>query len=265
MLRNHTIDFDPEDAVKIHPLRATVDMVNGTKLSQLPAPEQVYRFVDSFQWRKQDHPDLLPRFRRAVDGDETSPFLEYGQDRHRYAELLAIKKGMPVILLQNLDFGAGLVNGSRGHVIGFEDIDLQDLPPMNGDHKRYQEEEVRKFAEKQSEWLKGWPIVEFENNVTRTIYAHCTMTELGPVKPHSLMSRTQLPLIAGWAITIHKSQGMTIEKAVVDVSSAWEHAQSYVAMSRVKTLSGLLVRGLPHDRAMKADPTVADFMRSFTS
>lgn len=80
-----------------------------------------------------------------------------------------------------------------------------------------------------------------------------------------MISRTQLPLIAGWAITIHKSQGMTIDKAVVDVDGAWEQAQVYVAMSRVKSLDGLLVSGLSAAQSMRADPTVTEFMRSFRS
>lgn len=75
------------------------------------------------------------------------------------------------------------------------------------------------------------------------------------------MSRTQIPLIAGWAITIHKSQGMTLERAVVDVDEAWEHGHSYVALSRVNTLDGLCVKGLPIDgRATEADDSVRAFM-----
>lgn len=265
ILRNHPIDFDPEAAVKIHPRRVTVDEVNSSKLSQLPDPQQLYHWLDDYAWNQEEHPDLEYRFRRTIEGDHTAPFIEYNQDRHRYAEELALKKGMPVILLYNLDLGAGLVNGSRGHVIGFEPINVDDLPTLSGDYKRYREGTICDFSMRQGIRIAGWPIVKFENGLVRTVHAHCAVTELGPKPPHSLMSRTQLPLIAGWAITVHKSQGMTLEKAVVDVSRSWELAQTYVAMSRVKTLSGLLVRGIPPGGAMKADPVVTEFMRSFSA
>lgn len=107
---------------------------------------------------------------------------------------------------------------------------------------------------------QGWPIVRFENGVERTIYPHCSVTELGSGPPFSVISRTQIPLVAGWAITVHKSQGMTIARAVVDMDRACEYGQSYVAMSRAKSLEGLVVRGLASGKATGVDCTVKSFM-----
>ena len=135
---------------------------------------------------------------------------------------------------------------------------------IGGDYPEYQEDEIRKFAQSIPKTHNGWPIVSLETGQQQTIYAHCSITELGSTAPYSLMSRTQLSLIAAWAITIHKSQGMTIDNAVVYVDGAWEQAQVYVAMSRVKTLDGLLVSGLSADQAMRAGPTVNESMQSFT-
>ena len=58
------------------------------------------------------------------------------------------------------------------------------------------------------------------------------MNELGDDGPYSLLSRTQVPLVAAWAMTIHKSQEMTLSRVIVDLSRTLQKAQDYVALSR---------------------------------
>jgi hypothetical protein len=67
---------------------------------------------------------------------------------------------------------------------------------------------------------------------------------------------TQIPLRLAWAITVHKSQGMSLDAAVVDLSGVFEHGQGYVALSRVRALSGLHLLGWS-DRALSVHPEVA--------
>ena len=55
-------------------------------------------------------------------------------------------------------------------------------------------------------------------------------------------SFTQVPLKWAWAITIHKSQGLTFEKAIIDAGSSFAHGQTYVALSRCKTLEGIVLK-----------------------
>jgi hypothetical protein len=55
-------------------------------------------------------------------------------------------------------------------------------------------------------------------------------------------SFTQIPLKLAWAITIHKSQGLTFEKAIIDAGSSFAHGQTYVALSRCKTLEGIVLK-----------------------
>lgn len=65
-----------------------------------------------------------------------------------------------------------------------------------------------------------------------------------------------------WAITIHKSQGLTFEKAVIDAAASFAHGQVYVALSRCKTLEGLVLASPVTASAIISDDTVADFMHS---
>jgi hypothetical protein len=66
---------------------------------------------------------------------------------------------------------------------------------------------------------------------------------------------TQVPLRLAWAITVHKSQGMSLDEAVVDLSEAFEYGQGYVALSRVRTLDGLHLLGL-NERALEVHPNI---------
>lgn len=67
---------------------------------------------------------------------------------------------------------------------------------------------------------------------------------------------TQLPLRLAWAVTIHKSQGMSLDVAAMDLSQVFEHGQGYVALSRVRRLSGLHLLGFC-DMAVSVDPTIS--------
>ena len=71
----------------------------------------------------------------------------------------------------------------------------------------------------------------------------------------------QYPLKTAWAITIHKSQGLTFEKAVIDLNGAFAHGQVYVALSRCKTLEGLVLSSPLYPRAVICDSQIDDFTR----
>src|SRR6185503_20814239 len=76
-----------------------------------------------------------------------------------------------------------------------------------------------------------------------------TLEEDGKVKA----KLTQVPLRLAWAITVHKSQGMSLDSAVMDLSQAFEYGQGYVALSRVRSLEGLYLLGL-NERALEVHP-----------
>ena len=75
-------------------------------------------------------------------------------------------------------------------------------------------------------------------------------------------SVVQVPLRLAWAITVHKSQGMSLDAAVVDLSRAFEYGQGYVALSRVRRLDGLHLLGL-NERALRVHPEAVEMDAAF--
>jgi hypothetical protein len=72
-------------------------------------------------------------------------------------------------------------------------------------------------------------------------------------------SFTQIPLKLAWSITIHKSQGLSFDKAIIDVSEAFAHGQAYVALSRCRTLSGMVLRNPISAQNIIGDPAITYF------
>lgn len=138
-------------------------------------------------------------------------------------EKLIIKKGCKVMFLKN-DHDRGVMNGTLGVVVDFAK-DAEE----NGPYPLVQLMDKRKILATPEVWSinneKGTPMVSFE----------------------------QIPLRLAWAITVHKSQGMTLEAAEIDLSKAFEPGQGYVALSRLKELDGLRLLGI-NRMAIEVDP-----------
>ncbi len=89
--------------------------------------------------------------------------------------------------------------------------------------------------------LTNYPVVEFRNGKTITMIPDSWEQRDGDKKRASIM---QIPLRLAWAITVHKSQGMTLDAARIDLSRAFVEGMGYVALSRVKNLNNLYLAGL---------------------
>ncbi|MGY3211512.1 AAA family ATPase [Mucilaginibacter sp. HD30] len=79
------------------------------------------------------------------------------------------------------------------------------------------------------------------------------------IKETNAGSFAQIPLKLAWAITIHKSQGLTFDKAIIDVAESFAHGQAYVALSRCRSLSGMVLRSPIASHNIIGDPAVARF------
>ena len=223
-------------AVKLFPTRDEVGRVNDAEMARLKGRSLELNCLDNFFWNR-EHVDLEKK-------SERGPYRHtlLALEEHRFEPILEMKENMLVILLINLDFDAGLINGSQGIVVGFETRNDDSLPEQYGEYKARKKGLIREFVKRAV--VCEWPIVQFQNGKKRTIHAHCMMNELGDSEPYSLLSRTQVPLVAAWAMTIHKSQGMTLSRVIVDLSRTFQKAQDYVALSRASSLGGLKVEAL---------------------
>lgn len=74
------------------------------------------------------------------------------------------------------------------------------------------------------------------------------------------IKRKQIPLCLAYAITIHKAQGMTFDKLLVNMDRIFDYGQAYVALSRTRTLEGLILRGFNHN-LIAANDEVIDFYK----
>lgn len=142
-------------------------------------------------------------------------------------EELKLKLGAEVMFIKNdVEFSL-YVNGTRGVIIGFEN---------NAD---------------------ALPVVRTYDNKTITANPATWNYEDNDVIQASIM---QVPLRLAWAITIHKSQGMTLDAAEIDLGDAFEPGMGYVALSRVRSLSGLKLMNLNemalkvHQKVLQQDP-----------
>ncbi len=162
----------------------------------------------------------------SMAGRGSKPLLEVLVKNCLSPETLTLKEDAMVMCTKN-NFEAGYVNGTLARVIAFD--------------------------------AGGQPIIETTEG--RKITVETTtwdVIEDGKVKA----SIEQYPLRLAWAITVHKSQGMSLDAAEVDLSRAFVYGQGYVALSRVRSLAGLKVLGM-HPNALQVDPKVVNKDKQF--
>ena len=141
-------------------------------------------------------------------------------------EVLELKEGAAVMFTKNSPQGR-FVNGTLGVVSGWG--------------------------------ADGMPIVKTKDNLRITAEPmEWQLEEQGKVRA----SISQLPLRLAYAMTVHKSQGMSMDAAIMDLSKAFEYGQGYVALSRVRRLSGVYLTGL-NQRALEVHPEILEKDRDF--
>lgn len=150
---------------------------------------------------------------------------------------LTLKTGAQVMFVKNDPSPEKLFyNGKIGKVVGVDDENIYVKCP--DDHE---EIAVKPLTWENTKYKLDPQSKEIKENVVGTF--------------------TQFPLKLAWAITIHKSQGLTFEKAIIDANAAFAHGQVYVALSRCKNMDGLILSSKIIPQALRNDDDILDFSR----
>jgi ATP-dependent DNA helicase PIF1 len=131
------------------------------------------------------------------------------------------------MLIKNIDVHLGLINGAIGTVIDFT--------------------------------LAKNPIILFDNGITHTIEKHEWKLDLNK----NFVKATQIPLILAYAITLHKSQSLTLSHAILDLEDAFADGMVYVGLSRLKSFDGLLLKSFNPSKITVND-TIIEYLNSIT-
>lgn len=225
---------------KLFPLRFRTEQVNDSKMRELDGDEREFkiRFLKTLslpgsdksndtktqnhnQNPKSDNPNMFKRFTPEQIDAEVNNI----HNSVICNDVVKLKIGAQVMCVINIENpnGGMLCNGSQGVVI--------------------------KFTED-----AGLPIVKYKNGQEMTMSYHAWESDNIPG-----IGVSQIPLILAWAITIHKSQGATMDIAEIDVGSGiFECGQTYVALSRVKSLEGLYLNSFDASKIL-INKKVRDF------
>ena len=217
-----------QDHVTIYPKKYSVDKKNEEMFSKINGPihdfnvrvdKDLTRIVETDK-EFDDHQRFLSRNISKIGEEIEINYLLTGAP---ISSRLCLKLGARVMCTINKDLEQGICNGSQGIITGFN--------------------EKTKI-----------PIVTFDNGVTLAMDYHCWQSEFCP-----RIGIYQIPIIWAWAITIHKIQGATLDSGEMDVGGhIFEYGQTYVALSRIRSLEGLYLSHFDASR-IKANPTVKEF------
>ncbi len=206
-----------------------VDAENEAELRKLEGEEVVYESRHFIRKRKDKYTFIYSEL------EETSPEKErvatLFDDGSLIPRTLRLRVGAQVMYLTNKK-SSRLMNGSRGVVVGFAENTKM-------------------------------PIVQFiEIQDPIELAPEHAPKEKGDGKYRTCYTRKQIPLKLAWALTIHKSQGLTLDRAIVHFTDAFAPSAIYVALSRLKSIDGLFVVGFDR-RKIKTDQRALAFYAKF--
>jgi len=215
------------EPTKLFPTKNKVENINNTKMSELKSEEKSFniKYLKDLEMTKND------RLRRLEFSDKDIQVeLDFLAGNLICDTHLILKVGSQVMCIINIqsDTGIEVCNGSQGIVTGFCEV-------------------------------TGCPRVKFNNGIDRLMMRHIWASDKIPG-----IGVSQVPLILAWALTIHKSQGATLDAAEIDVGCGiFECGQTYVALSRVKSLQGLYLTSFDATK-IRINKKVKEFYESLT-
>ncbi|MDN3454216.1 MULTISPECIES: AAA family ATPase [unclassified Psychrobacter] len=203
----------------------------------------------------------MMRFEATSTGD--SKLVETLKKTVRTQDDLVLKVGSKVMFIKN-NTELGVSNGTMGELIGFAAVKIDDSKDSSealieddidstadSDEASAKSAKSKTKKEKEKPTTQKMPVVRL--NSGREVIAEPEEWIIEDETGEVLASYEQVPLCLAWAITIHKSQGMTLDAAEIDLSRTFELGQGYVALSRLKSLAGLQLLGM-NDMSLQLDP-----------
>lgn len=223
----------PKDILQIFGTNADADAYNDKCFKEIPERPYIYEAKDElYIYNDIGESSVTVLNTKDIANTKVSKYdlmaLKKFNEDCKAPEKLELKEGCRVMLLKNIDVKRGLANGSCGTI---------------------------------KQLTSGSIDILFDNGVR----ANMLPVEFEYIKEgRTKIKRTQYPLRLAYGITIHKSQGMTFDKLVVNFNRIFDYGQAYVALSRTKTLEGLIIRGFDHNKII-ANKKVVDFYKQLES
>ncbi|MFM2269182.1 MAG: hypothetical protein RL757_2623, partial [Bacteroidota bacterium] len=151
---------------------------------------------------------------------------------------MRLRVGSQVMFIKN-DPKREYVNGTIGKIVSLEADKIKiEIEERNGNKR----------------------VLEVEKAVWNILRYKASEQDTTKIDSETIGTFKQYPLRLAWAMTIHKSQGKTFDRVIIDLGSgAFEHGQTYVALSRCRTLDGIVLRQPLKPRDIRTDETVIDF------
>ena len=211
------------EPTKIFPTRYKVDTINSLKMEALEGKEKIYKlkYLKNSEMTKSEKEERLKYSDKDLQVE--LDFLANNLICEKEIKMKVGAQVMSTINIQDENNELIICNGSQGIVIGFCDV-------------------------------TDCPIIKFNNGIEKTMERHVWDSDKIPG-----VSVSQVPLILAWALTIHKSQGASLDAAEIDIGNGiFECGQSYVALSRVKSLEGLYLTSFDIEK-IKINRKVKDF------
>jgi ATP-dependent DNA helicase PIF1 len=222
-------ELDPNlviEPTKLYPTKNKVDQINITKMTTLHGEEKEYKIKYS---KDVEMTKGEKEIRRQFTDQDIKIELDFLAGNLMCEKEMKVKIGAQVMCIINIKSESGdilICNGSQGI--------------------------VKEFCE-----VTGCPKVKYNNGIVMVMTRHVWPSDKIPG-----IGVSQVPLILSWALTIHKSQGATLDVAEIDVGSGvFECGQTYVALSRVKSLNGLYLTSFDAGR-IRIHKKVKEFYES---